>query len=49
MKFLKFLQVKSRKTDNKIADFYQQSVDKAGRAEIEKIIKLGMKMPVFML
>ncbi|HVT01070.1 MAG TPA: hypothetical protein VHE53_02430 [Patescibacteria group bacterium] len=49
MKFLKLLSVKSGKEEKKISDFYQASINKAGKAEIEKMVKIGVKMPVFML
>ncbi len=47
MKFISFFTRKNRKEKTLIRDFYQDSIDKMGRDQIQKLVDKGLSIPVF--
>lgn len=48
MQVLKILTIRGKK-EKKGLDIFQASIDKVGKAQIQKIVDRGLKFPVFML
>lgn len=51
MKFLKAFGIgkKSAKGGSKISDYYQETLNKAGREQFKKLIERGLRVPVVVL
>ena len=47
VKIFKFLRQKEKKRN--IVDFYQDSIEKVGRDQIQKLVDKGLNIPVFVL
>ncbi len=43
---MKFLQFGKKKKKEIVLDFYQNSINRIGKAQIKKIVERGLSMPV---